>query len=1423
MMKSKLIKISRLFFFFSVILLSSCDFTTLLEPSYDEPVREFFKEYTENAAIEKVTLPAGLKNSSGIICVSSENDSLVSFYMRNPQKYTLSFDFDFNEDDVQVEAASTGFSFTQSDDKNGGTLTFNKDFLYSVDAGNLGGKNISGSISLTEPKSGRSFSSYPISLHANTEPPVIQGAVFQRSSQSDDAKYIVCFFMPNMNDSSMALHTKDTHVIYVNDEKKYTKEGLIYSSGQKNESGDWEISDQATAFTTTKPEFYALTDDESAFTFAPANCPVGYKTLYYITGWPVTTDTKTCTFTIEDDDGLKNTFVISNKASQLNPPTFSVESNTSYSADEETFLYTVKVNHDGLCTDGTTSGSVTINYTVTETNGSLVFAGGTSATLTGSAEGSASLSLPKGEYEIRATASKNYYISSEQSSVSGIKIKKPAIYYISESGVDSDSASGAKGEPYRTIQYALNVFRSGIDSGDYDSDGICNIYVMTDLTPPEDFDFSSNNNSFVEITSALSGATVNITGYGGSRTISAKNNGTAIRSLLKVAAGTVTVDEINFTGGYTNSPDKPIIALAGSATVSISNSKIYGNTLASDTDNVLSLIQSGGSLKMKNVVMSDNFQDVVSGVDPQHAPSFLAIHQTGGNVTLDDCSITSSGTGHGTYWTLISSSGGTLTMNGGSIKDNTSCSAVFENGADMTINNAVINNNGDEWGSIIFNYGTLTVNGGSITNNTGGYNGLITNSDTGNATFTGTVIKNNTLAENAGAGSGDDYYNCGAAFWNKGSLTLDGCTVSGNTINSVNGRGAGIYMQTETGLTLKGKNYIYDNYNKGFATPKRDDIYLPTGGTITVEGNISGSKIGVNVPWESSDSGAPRIGVPAAFTSGYGYGTTNASLPGEIFIAENGYGVSTDSSGEAAFAVSGGGMYTALDYTVNLTASSVSVYPDTEKNINIAVSGSRKESGGTPTQLYYNNEDNKFYIDEAYTTKAADNNTVTFAAVLYNGATKVSDCTVNSASETGKIAVTIPKISYEETYTLRITSTFLGVTKDTSVEYAVKKIVSVASLSEAPTSGTYSLSTLSELEKIKDWVSSNNTLQNVTFTLEDDIDTNGEELIIGYYKYNDSANRAFMGVFDGNNHSITNNISASSVNTDARIALFPYVKGSSTVIKNLTVKGTSTRGSIVGYLDEYATVENCISETTIDTSVKYIGGVVCDLEKGYIKNCINKGAITSTSSSTGGILGYTNSGSGAIDRCINKGEIAGTAGFKGGIVGYMQSAIPITNCKNSGNIIGSSNYIGGIFGFIASSSAKLNNNCNLGEVKNGGGIIGSSDARTTTIYNNCNSNTAQYGIIKYFDTYIEALAANNNYSLNVYTTALYPSTASGSFNPSTITELQIKSFELSEAGSVVESLNNWATTNSTTSLTYASWKLNAEGKPELDLGEMDTW
>ena len=255
-------------------------------------------------------------------------------------------------------------------------------------------------------------------------------------------------------------------------------------------------------------------------------------------------------------------------------------------------------------------------------------------------------------------------------------------------------------------------------------------------------------------------------------------------------------------------------------------------------------------------------------------------------------------------------------------------------------------------------------------------------------------------------------------------------------------------------------------------------------------------------------------------------------------------------------------------------------------------------------------------------------------------------------------------------------------------------------------------------------------------------------------------------------------------------------------------------------MDGNATVENCISETVITPTVESIGGIVCYLEHGYVRNCINKGNITSNKPSVGGILGQTNSGSGAIDRCINKGNISGYTST-GGIVGYMQSGIPITNCKNYGTI-SSGTMCGGIIAFYTNWKASLNNNCNFGEVSTGGGIFYESATNSPKFNNNCNSNTVQYGVLAHFGSSVTEIKVANNYSLNVYTSALYPSTANGSFNPSTITEDKIKGFAISDASNVVERLNNWASSNSTDSLQYASWKLNEAGKPELDLGELDS-
>ena len=837
----------------------------ILSPTFDEPVRAYFEEYTNNAAIEKHTFPSGVENPDGILCITSESDGVISFEMRNPQKYLLNFDFDFSESEIK-DIASSGYSFTQASDGAGGTLTFSRDFLNRVDSGNLAGKNISGLITIVEPKSGRSFKSYPITLHANTAPPSVLGAAFQRSSEGDDAKYIVCFFMPNMNHNLMALHTNDTHVIYVNGKTKYIKGSQIYKTASVDEIDS--------NFSSSAPTMYSLTGETDAFTFAPSKCPEGYSPLYYITDWPVTTETKTCTLTILDDDGLSSSVAISNKASQLNPPKFSVENSTSYGADEDTGLYAIKITHDGLCTDGSSSGSVTINYTITETNGALVFNNGSASSITSSSAGSATIYLPQGTYSVTAAASKNYYITSEEVTKTDVKITQSAVFYVSQNG--SDSNTGKRASPYRTINKAFDAFTDGLASNLYESDAECIIYVMSDLTPPDDF----TGDTFINI-SAISNS-IQIIGYGAVRTIDAKGNSSNSRRLLYAGISSpskFTIKNINLKGGYIG--DETLDA----AVHFYCDFEMIGGSIT------------GCTAQSKNVIKVSNGTGLFDGVT------------ISGNKVLTE--------------------------------DN----------------------------SVLYIAGSLTLKNSSIINNT---------------------------AENS-------------------AVNLSAYASS---------------------LTVSGKVNIY-NSKKSDGTAA-SNLYMPTGSTITVDGNISGSKIGVNVPWQTGVEGAPRIGVPAAFTSGYDYGTTNSSLPGEIFISENGYGISTDSSGEAAFAVSGGGMYTALDYDVKMTAAaSVKAVLNKAKTVAVAVSGTRKEPVGSPTDLYYNNADGKFYTDSAFTTKAADDNTVTFAAALYNGATKIADCTVSSASEAGKIAVTIPKVAYEDTYTLRITSTFLGVTKDTSIEYKV--------------------------------------------------------------------------------------------------------------------------------------------------------------------------------------------------------------------------------------------------------------------------------------------------------------------------------------------------------------------------------------------------
>lgn len=169
----------------------------------------------------------------------------------------------------------------------------------------------------------------------------------------------------------------------------------------------------------------------------------------------------------------------------------------------------------------------------------------------------------------------------------------------------------------------------------------------------------------------------------------------------------------------------------------------------------------------------------------------------------------------------------------------------------------------------------------------------------------------------------------------------------------------------------------------------------------------------------------------------------------------------------------------------------------------------------------------------------------------------------------------------------------------------------------------------------------------------------------------------FTGTFDGNGHTVTLNITASTAN----VGLFSKLAGG-------------------------AVVKNVITAGSISSTEKYVGGIAgfANTYSGdvTIENCKNTAAVQG-GNGVGGIFGYC-SGSAhsvTITGCANTGTISGTRN-SGGICGTLENAHFIKNCYNSGAVTGSN--IGGILG--RGAKGVLIENCyNLENISNGNAIL----------------------------------------------------------------------------------------------------------------------
>ncbi len=203
---------------------------------------------------------------------------------------------------------------------------------------------------------------------------------------------------------------------------------------------------------------------------------------------------------------------------------------------------------------------------------------------------------------------------------------------------------------------------------------------------------------------------------------------------------------------------------------------------------------------------------------------------------------------------------------------------------------------------------------------------------------------------------------------------------------------------------------------------------------------------------------------------------------------------------------------------------------------------------------------------------------------------------------------------------------------------------------------------------------------------------------------------AFTGVFDGNNHTISN-FNCAAANGDY-IGLFGYVSGTQAQVKNLTlldpnVSGDSYVGALVGDLAEgkitncnvqggriigdddtggligriegnlQTEITNCFADDCNVTGGTRVG-TFAGSSSGTIQNCYAQGncLVLTSRGIGGGLLGYN--GQGLVTECFSLCDING-GGHIGGLIGATDYG-NVANCYSLGSVDGL-NMVGGLIGY----------------------------------------------------------------------------------------------------------------------------------------------
>ena len=238
--------------------------------------------------------------------------------------------------------------------------------------------------------------------------------------------------------------------------------------------------------------------------------------------------------------------------------------------------------------------------------------------------------------------------------------------------------------------------------------------------------------------------------------------------------------------------------------------------------------------------------------------------------------------------------------------------------------------------------------------------------------------------------------------------------------------------------------------------------------------------------------------------------------------------------------------------------------------------------------------------------------------------------------------------------------------------------------------------------------------------------------IIGrYVSYPTSGYIPFSGVFDGNDHTISNfNYTGSSGGFFGRVEN-AEIKDLGFIDPNVSLNyGGDRTGLLAGWLLN-STITNCYVQGGIVSATSIVGGLVGDNYGGTITNSYFQGYVFGG----GGIGGLAGWNRGTIINCRFDGEVSGTGREVGGLAGDNSGTI--SDCYTTANVSGTSE-VGGLVG--SQWSGRIKDCYTTGSVSGEeqiGGLIGGNNG----VIANCYTTSDVFGV-----SYTGGFAGRNGFN-----------------------------------------------------------------------------